>query len=102
LQVGGVDVLNTMLLIQGAERRTPISRMLSEAIVRAWSEERGAGSEEWGAGILRAESRNYCQIFFNIGFLLKIEILKSDFFFKSIFGENWNLLPWIQKTLQPS
>jgi hypothetical protein len=24
------------------------------------------------------------------------------FFKNSIFGENWDLLPWMQKTLQPS
>jgi hypothetical protein len=61
---------------------------MNEAIVRAWSKERGAG-------ILRTGSRNYCQNFINIGFPLKIEILKSYFFKISIFGENWDLLPWI-------
>jgi hypothetical protein len=45
---------------------------------------------------------NYCHNFINIRFPLKIEILIADFFKVSIFGENWDLLPWIQKTLQPS
>jgi hypothetical protein len=63
--------------------------------VRAWSGERGVG-------ILRAGSRNYCQNFINIGFPLKIEILIADFSKISIFDENRDLLPWIQKTLQPS
>jgi hypothetical protein len=57
--------------------------------------ERGAGSRERGARILRAGSRNYCQNFINIGFLLKIEIFMVDFFKISIFGENWDPLPWI-------
>jgi hypothetical protein len=66
--------------------------IMSEAIVRAWSGERGAG-------ILRAGSRNYCQNFINIGILLKIEILMTDFFKNSIFGENYDLLLWVQKNL---
>jgi hypothetical protein len=69
-----------------------ISCQRSEAIVRAWSGERGAG-------ILRAGSRNYCQNFINIGILLKIEILMTDFFKNSIFGENYDLLLWVQKNL---
>jgi hypothetical protein len=56
-------------------------------------------SMERGAGILRAGSRNYYQNFINIGILLKIEILMTDFFKNSIFGENYDLLSWIQKSL---
>ena len=54
---------------------------------------------ECGAGILRAGSKNYCHNFINIGIPLKIEILMADFFKNSIFGENYDLLPWIQKNL---
>jgi hypothetical protein len=64
--------------------------------------EREAGSGEQGAGILRVGSRNYCQSFLNIEIPLKIEILMAIFSKNSISGENWNLLPWMQKTLQPS
>jgi hypothetical protein len=57
--------------------------------------ERGyCASVERGAG-----SRNYCQNFINIGILLKIEILMTDFFKNSIFGENYDLLLWVQKSL---
>jgi hypothetical protein len=63
--------------------------------VRAWSGERGAG-------ILRAGSRNYCQSFLNIEIPLKIEILMAIFLKKTIFGESWDLLLWMRKTLQPS
>jgi hypothetical protein len=54
----------------------------------AWSKERGAGS---GA-------------FESVEQELKSEIknLMADFSKFSIFGENWDPLPWIQKTLQPS
>jgi hypothetical protein len=62
--------------------------------------ERGAG--ERGVGILRAGSKNYCQNFINIGIPLKIEILMADFFKNSIFGEIYDLLPWVQKSLLPS
>jgi hypothetical protein len=68
---------------------------VSEAIVRAWSGEQGAG-------ILRAGSRNYCQNFINIGIPLKIEILMANFLKNYIFGENYNLLSWIQKSLLSS
>jgi hypothetical protein len=64
------------------------------------SGERGVGILR--AGILRAGSKNYRQNFRNTGFLLKIEILNREFFKISIFGENWDLLPWIRKTLEPS
>jgi hypothetical protein len=63
--------------------------------VQAWS-------GECGAGILRVGSRNYCQSFLNIKSPLKIEISMAIFPKKKIFGESWNLLPWMQKTLQPS
>jgi hypothetical protein len=63
--------------------------------VQAWSGERGAG-------ILRAGSRNYCQSFLNIKILLKIEISMAIFLKKTIFGESWDPLPWMRKTLQPS
>jgi hypothetical protein len=76
------------------------SRLLCER--GAGSGERGAGSEEQGAGILRVGSRNYCQSFLNIEIPLKIEILMAIFSKNSISGENWDLLPWMQKTLQPS
>jgi hypothetical protein len=54
-------------------------------------------SVERGAG-----SGNYCLNFINIGIPLNIEILMADIFKNSIFGENWELLLWIQKTFQPS
>jgi hypothetical protein len=57
---------------------------------------------ERGAGILRVGSRNYCQSFLNIEIPLKIEILMAIFSKNSISGENWDLLPWMQKTLQPT
>jgi hypothetical protein len=72
-----------------------VVRTRSEIIVRVWSGERGVG-------ILRVGSGNYCQNFINIGIPLKIEILMADVFKNSIFGKNWDLLPWIQKTFQPS
>jgi hypothetical protein len=66
------------------------------------SVERGTGSGERGAGILRAETKNYCQSFLNIEIPLKIEISMAIFSKNSISSENWDLLPWMQKTLQPS
>jgi hypothetical protein len=70
----------------------------------AWQRpERGyCASVERGVGILRAGSRNYCQSFLNIEILLKIEISMAIFSRKNIFGESWDLLPWMRKTLQPS
>jgi hypothetical protein len=59
-------------------------------------------SVERGVGILKAGSRNYCQSFLNIEILLKIEFSMVIFSKNSISSENWDLLPWMQKTLQPS
>jgi hypothetical protein len=63
----------------------------SEAIVRAWSGERGF----WERGariILRV---------FKYRNSTKNRNFDGYFFQKTIFGESWDLLPWMQKTLQP-
>jgi hypothetical protein len=59
--------------------------------------ERGAGSGDFENGEQELRSE-----FYKYRHCTKNRNLDGYFFFNSIFGENWDLLPWMQKILQSS